>query len=241
MIKKYTKGKTAQLSNNFTSAEFDCHGRGCCAKTLIDSQLVGLLQKIRDRFGCAVTVNSGYRCAAHNKAVGGAAGSYHTKGQAADIVVKGIKPAEVAKYAESIGINGIGLYDNFVHIDTRTAKSFWYSDKQERRDTFGGAPLLDSVIKAWQNAANADGFKLTADGIWGKQCEAVAQKAICRKRLTYKYKNLTKIVQKAVGVTADGKFGTATQKAVIAYQRSKKLTADGCVGLETWKAILGVK
>ena len=241
MTKLYKKGIATKICDNFNSTEFDCHGNGCCSKTLIDSQLVDLLQKIRNRFGCAVTINSGYRCAAHNKAVGGAAGSYHTKGQAADIAVKGVKPAEVAKYAESIGIKGIGLYDNFVHIDTRTAKSFWYSSKQERRDTFGGAPQSDSVIKAWQKAANADGFKLTADGIWGKQCETVANKAVCRKRLTYKYKNLTKIVQKAVGVTADGKFGKDTKKAVTEWQKRCGLVADGCVGLNTWEKILGVK
>ena len=51
---------------------------------------------------------------------------------AADIAVRGIAPAEVAKYAEFIGILGIGLYETdvdgyFVHVDTRTTKSFSYS------------------------------------------------------------------------------------------------------------------
>ena len=55
---------------------------------------------------------------------------------AADIVVKGVKPLEVARYTESIGIKGIGLYSSFVHVDTRTRKSFWYGHKQEYRATF---------------------------------------------------------------------------------------------------------
>ena len=98
-----------------------------------------------------------------------------------------------------------------------------------------------SVLE-WQKAAIADGFKLAsgADGIWGKECEAVARKAICKKRVTYKYKSLTKLVQTAVGVKADGKFGKDTKAAVIKWQKLMGLTADGAVGLNTWKKILGV-
>lgn len=99
------------------------------------------------------------------------------------------------------------------------------------------------AVKEWQKAAMADGFKFPecgADGEWGSECEAVAKKAICKKRFTYKYKNLTKIVQRAVGVKDDGKFGSNTKKAVVTYQKKHGLTADGCVGLNTWKKILGV-
>lgn len=100
-------------------------------------------------------------------------------------------------------------------------------------------------VKAWQQAAIKDGFKFEsgADGIWGPECEAVAKKAVCKVYTTWKYKNLTKIVQKAVGLkwwSVDGKFGESTKKAVIKYQQKNKLTADGAVGLNTWKKILGV-
>lgn len=101
-----------------------------------------------------------------------------------------------------------------------------------------------NAILNWQKAAIADGFKFPkygADGEWGSECESVGAKAICKKRLTYKYKNLTKIVQKTVGVTVDGKFGNDTKTAVIKYQKKHNLTADGCVGLNTWKKMLNVK
>ncbi len=99
-------------------------------------------------------------------------------------------------------------------------------------------------IKEWQLAAIADGFKFSkfgADGKWGSECLAVAKKAVCKKRITYKYKNLTKIVQRAVGVTVDGKFGKNTQNAVKNWQKLVGLKVDGCVGPESWKKILGVK
>ena len=140
-INSYSKTKKTQLSANFKANEFACKGKGCCSTVLIDEKLVKYLQKIRSHFGKSVTINSAYRCAKHNKAVGGASGSNHTKGMAADIVVSGVKPKDVAKYAESIGVLGIGLYEdkdgNFVHIDTRTSKSFWYGHAQAKRTTFG--------------------------------------------------------------------------------------------------------
>lgn len=133
----YTKGKSTKLSINFESIEFDCHGKGCCAETEIDPMLIEYLQKIRDHFGKPVTINSAYRCAKHNKKIGGASKSKHLYGQAADIKVVGVKPLKIAQYAESIGIKGIGQYSTFVHIDTRSNKYFWYGNGQDSRSTFG--------------------------------------------------------------------------------------------------------
>lgn len=100
------------------------------------------------------------------------------------------------------------------------------------------------TVLEWQKAAIADGFKFPkygADGMWGSECEAVAKQAVVKKRLVYTNKNLTKIVQKVVGVTADGKCGSKTVEAIKAYQKAHGLVADGCVGLNTWKVILNIK
>lgn len=103
----------------------------------------------------------------------------------------------------------------------------------------------NTTIKAWQNAAIKDGYsfpKYGADGQWGSECKSVAEKAICRKyNGSYKNKNLTKIIQKKVGVTVDGLFGANTEKAVKTFQSKNRLEVDGIVGLNTWKKILGVK
>lgn len=49
-------------------------------------QLSGnVLQPLRDKYGKPITVNSGFRSYAVNQAVGGAKGSQHAKGEAADL------------------------------------------------------------------------------------------------------------------------------------------------------------
>lgn len=52
-------------------------------------ELAELLQKIRDKYGYPIHVNSGYRCLALNNTVGGSKTSQHVIGQAADIVATG--------------------------------------------------------------------------------------------------------------------------------------------------------
>ena len=44
-----------------------------------------VLDPLREAWGKPITVTSGYRCAALNKAVGGSATSHHCKGMAADL------------------------------------------------------------------------------------------------------------------------------------------------------------
>ena len=89
---RYNKGTATELSKNFKSTEFDCHGKGCCNQTEIDPSLIDYLQKIRDHFKKPVTISSAYRCTIHNKNVNGATGSRHTKGQAEDIYITGVAP-----------------------------------------------------------------------------------------------------------------------------------------------------
>lgn len=131
-MKVYKKGQAVQLSANFKSTEFDCHGKGCCTTTPIDPKLVELLQNIRDHFGVSVNLNCGYRCPVHNAQVSGASKtSKHMEGLAADIVVKGVHPVRVARYIETIpgfvGRIGCYTYDDkgsgFVHVDVRGTNS----------------------------------------------------------------------------------------------------------------------
>lgn len=126
-VKSYSRAKDGlkKVSTNFTVNEFACSDGS--DPIFISDELVTVLQKIRTYFGKPVTINSGFRTATKNKAVGGAAYSMHLYGMAADIVVKGISSKTVAAYAEKLLPNkgGIGIYDGFTHIDVRKTKSRW--------------------------------------------------------------------------------------------------------------------
>lgn len=121
-----------RLAPSFTVREFRC--RDGSDAIMIDQTLVVLLQAIREHFGKAVVITSGYRTATHNAAVGGAKSSQHLLGRAADIQVQGVSVEDVAAYAESLmpAWGGVGRYPikpgrakGWVHVDTRPNKSRW--------------------------------------------------------------------------------------------------------------------
>ena len=127
VIHVYSKSRDGEthLSANFQVKEFAC--KDGSDTILIDPRLVNLLQTISEHFEKGINIASGYRTEAFNAKVGGVENSLHTQGRAADIIVSGVQPLQVAEYAESIGIKGIGLYERngFVHIDTSDHRVFW--------------------------------------------------------------------------------------------------------------------
>ena len=210
------------------------------------------LQNIRDHFGTKVTLASGYRCETHNAKVANAATkSRHIYGMAADIKVQGVAPAEVAKYAESIGVLGIGLYDtdkdgHFVHIDTRTSKSFWYGHAQQKRTTFGGAPAevgytLEQFIRDVQKTGGAK-----VDGIAGPETLSKTVTISETKNRTHAVvaavqKRLATLGYTGVG-KADGVAGPKFTNAVLQLQEDNRCWQDGEITAKnkTWKVLLGM-
>lgn len=106
-------------AEHFTGAEFRC--KDGTKEFLYCPNLIELLEKIRKRLNAPIIINSGYRTPEWNAKVGGAECSYHVKGMAADIVVRGHTTKEVAKIASEILGNrgGVIRYTNFVHVDVR--------------------------------------------------------------------------------------------------------------------------
>ena len=139
-IKQYSlaKDKAKRLTPNFTVYEFRC--RDGSDTVMIDESLVVLLQCIREHFGKAITITSGYRTEHYNnvtlpaKGIKTSRNSQHLLGRAADIQVQDTDPLAVAAYAESLmpGWGGVGRYPvkagrakGWVHVDTRAKKSRW--------------------------------------------------------------------------------------------------------------------
>ena len=182
--------------------------------------LCSKLQILRNWTGRSITITSGNRCAAHNRASGGTSSSYHlnTKGKAADIVVSGMTPAQVAKLAQEVGFTGIGCYNGsagrFVHVDTRPTRYFWKntSGKNVTASTHGGEKkrcpykLGTSTLRMGSTGESVRALQWILD--WaGYDCEV------------------------------DSSFGPDTKATVIAFQTDMCLKPDGIVGALTLAAL----
>lgn len=196
-----TSGK---ITANFKGSEFRC--KCGCGKILIAEELVQRLQRVRDHFGKSVTVNSGYRCAKHNKNVGSTSSSPHLLGLAADIKIKGVSSKDIAIIAEQIGFDGIALInDNAIHLDLKGRK--WYADErtnqtfttfQTRSTTLKIGSTGDDVCRLQQALVDKGCyFADHIDGTFGKETEGAVM-----------------VFQKYNGLTVDGIAGPATQKAL---------------------------
>ena len=209
MVKTYSllKDGDKQLSLHFKAREFRCHDGS--DTILIADELIDLLEKIRKHFDKPVNVTSGYRTVTYNKACGGAPGSQHLTGKAADIIVQGINPLQVCRYAEILmpTAGGIGYYVNrFSHVDVRSLRARWKQNKS------GQANM----------AVSGFAMPVLKRGMMNNQTVQTLQLAL---------------IQKGYRITADGDFGTNTFNAVVDFQRKKGLKVDGLVGNQTWLAL----
>ena len=109
----------------FKRSEFAC--KCGCGFDTVDYDLVKVLTVVREHFASPVTINSASRCESHNESVGGAKGSQHRLGRAADITVKGVLPIDVYNFINGHAPYslGVGSYNSFTHIDTRLTKARW--------------------------------------------------------------------------------------------------------------------
>lgn len=106
----------------------------CCGKNEMQQEVIdyySLLLRFVDEGELFIT--SGYRCAKHNKEIGGANDSGHVKGNALDIATIN-KLILLYSYADTAsklfpGGTGIGFYPvgrgNIVHIDRRIISARW--------------------------------------------------------------------------------------------------------------------
>ena len=136
MLKTYKAGDSTQLSVHFNVKEFACK----CGKqheTPIDDNLITMLEKLYTSLDCSkIIVSSGYRCAEHDKSVGGNGSGYHTKGMAADICCYGKNGAIISSKlvcctAQDLGFGGIANINadyTYTHVDVRTG-SRWLGNE----------------------------------------------------------------------------------------------------------------
>ena len=137
-VKSFIAG--VRLSPHFISSEFRCK---CCGKIRIDTSLVDTLERLFPVLDLGrIDVISGYRCAKHDKAVGGRGAGSHVEGYAADVRCyykdgARVPSSVVALTLERMGHNkGIGYRcgrvtdeQGNIHIDVKPRK--WYGDESK--------------------------------------------------------------------------------------------------------------
>ena len=133
LIKKF-KRMDSQITKNFNLSEFASKDGAPMPDTVKKNiiELAKNLEVIRSYFNQPIKINSGYRSPAHNaKQKGAVKNSQHVLGKAADIVIPGRTPLEIAKGIEYlISVNkikqgGLGIYPTFVYYDIRGEKARW--------------------------------------------------------------------------------------------------------------------
>ena len=215
MIRTYSKARDGdkKLSESFRVREFAC--KDGSDKILIDDALVAYLERIRSWAGAPVKITSGYRTPSHNAIIGGAARSKHLEGRAADIIVSGRSIAEVARFAEAIGVPGVERNEdkNYVHLDTRAGRYYWRMSggRNITVQTFGGKCPYAEPGGSLRRGSAGNGVRWLQWWLklWGYD------------------------------VTVDGGYGTKTEAAVRDLQKKRGLTADGIAGEKTRKALKG--
>jgi uncharacterized protein YcbK (DUF882 family) len=121
------------MTKNFKLSEFASKcGRPTPESVKVNLQfLANNLQVLRDYVNKPIKINSGYRSPEHNKAIRGAAKSRHVVGDAADIVVVGMTPKQVANTIEKLisegkmKQGGLKAYGSFTHYDCAGSKRRW--------------------------------------------------------------------------------------------------------------------
>lgn len=124
-------------SRHFRYDEFDCNDGTPMPRGNREALRVHCretLEPLRSKYG-SCHVNSGYRHRAYNASIGGASLSYHIfdehpKVVATDVTFAGAGPSTIQNEGDRMGVDGMGYYSSFTHLDNRcregSPRSRWY-------------------------------------------------------------------------------------------------------------------
>jgi len=115
------------LHFDYTEHTIACPCCGLLPITDLFYRHIRRLEMLRQKVGFRITINSGYRCAKHNREVGGGKRSMHML-FATDIRPTNGDPKNlerIYKEARELGFTGIGYYWTFIHLDLRKHPYEW--------------------------------------------------------------------------------------------------------------------
>ena len=216
-VKTYSLAKDGDkhLSEHFRVREFAC--KDGSDEILISSELVGMLEKLREKLDGPININSGYRTPSHNKAVGGSSSSKHCKGLAADIICKRdgkiLSAKEVCAAAQDLDFDGIAyISGTATHVDVRGSR-WWADETKNNKRVYDFYPYF--------GMAYPEPTETVKKGDKGTPVRWVQDK----------------LTNAGYQLSIDGSFGSNTDRAVRRFQQDKNLEIDGKVGPATRKAL----
>lgn len=128
------------------------------------------LQKLANYMKRDIRVTSGYRDEEHNRRAGGAKFSPHLSRKAVDIsrsdraptvggwrytssLMSDAQVADLVQKASELGFKGIGIYNNYLHLDTRSGKKCWATPKILRVSSIPRFAQIATVLRNndWDN------------------------------------------------------------------------------------------
>lgn len=109
---------------NFAPRELACTCRACGGEIYYDEQAQDAIQTVRNLVGRPIKINSGHRCIAHNRLVGGVTQSQHLT-IAFDVDLDGHDKEKLLTAAIRAGFTGLGFYITFMHMDLGR-KRHWF-------------------------------------------------------------------------------------------------------------------
>jgi len=112
-------------TNFFSDRELSCR---CGCGFLPSSRLVDLLHAMRYIINKPLIITSGARCNNHNRLVGGAVSSSHTRGNAVDIRFTNAEEArEIEHTANLVGFKRVARGKSFIHVDIEDTSPYsWF-------------------------------------------------------------------------------------------------------------------
>lgn len=150
---------------------------------LVDEELMVMIEKLFSKLQCSkYIISSGYRNAAHDKAVGGNGKGQHTKGKAVDACFYwkdgSIIPSSiVCCVAQDIGFKGIANISKnykFVHLDVRSWGTY-YGDETKgtntvTKDFYAYFGVKKDEVRKYTGELKKTNLQLATEvlrGLWG--------------------------------------------------------------------------
>ena len=116
------------VSKHMSKDEIACH---CgCGQDSIDKDLIKMFEDFRAEKELPLLITNCNRCLEHNRRIGSKDTSQHVLGKAVDLHCPSMNHADLVKLAklhhkkDGILSGGLGVYSNFIHVDTGSFRSW---------------------------------------------------------------------------------------------------------------------